>query len=98
MQPTRIGAMLPAVMGKLEPARHETKPSATTEEQQLVVARQKMKLADVGEEGDDGLKSVLKKIFSMIGVRAQHLPVGPDKLLLHNKILKHYGSHSAAEI
>jgi hypothetical protein len=82
----------------LEPARRETKPSATTEEQQLTVARQNRKLIDAGEEGDDGLKTVLKRVFSMVGVRAHHIPVGGDKLLLHSKILKHYGNHSAAEI
>lgn len=57
-----------------------------------------MKLADAGEDGDDGLKTVLKKIFSLVGLRAHHIPAAGDKILLHRKILKHYGNHTAAEV
>jgi hypothetical protein len=34
----------------------------------------------------------------MVGVRAHHIPVGGDKILLHRKILQYYGTHTAAEI
>lgn len=41
---------------------------------------------------------VLKRVFSMTGLRAQHIPVGGDKVLLHRDILKHYGRHTAQEV
>jgi hypothetical protein len=34
----------------------------------------------------------------MVGLRAQHFPVGGDKELLHRFILKHYALHSPEEI
>lgn len=72
-----------------------TKPSATTEEHPLTVARRAPTLA---EQGEEGLRVVLKTVFSRVGLRAKDIPVGPEKALLHRDILKHYGGHTAGEV
>ncbi len=34
----------------------------------------------------------------MTGLRAQHLPIAGDKIVLHRDILKHYGGHTQEEV
>lgn len=41
---------------------------------------------------------MLTRLYSLTGLRAQHLPVGGDKTLLHRQILKHYGAHTQQEV
>lgn len=90
-----MGELLPQAAAKLEPAPPATKPSPTTEDHALAIVRAEPTLQELGEEG---LKVVLKRVFSLVGLRAKDLPTGGDKELLHRHILKHYGRHTQGEV
>lgn len=64
-------------------------------EQNFQVAVQEPRLNQLTE---DDLKKVLRYIFSLVGIRAQNMPAGPEKEFLHAYIFQHYGTHTPAEI
>lgn len=82
--------------GKLAPVKPASTPSAITKQEgNFQLARTEQRISQLTEED---LKKVLRYVYSLVGIRAQNLPAGEEKIFLHAYIFEHYGSHTPAEI